>query len=213
MKDLIILTADPHAFEMADIVERINQDKKTWNIIGYVLYTQDEADKYTELNSYPVLGTFGAFDKYPQAAILPRESGPIKGVTIPRERLATIVDPSSFVARTASIGAGCVIFPNCFIGRGAKLGDWVFSLSGSIINHDCVLEDCVTLCSGVTLAGAVHVEDHCYLGQGCNIKQYLKIGRNSLIGMGAVVVKEVPPNAVMAGNPARKMRERIGYER
>ena len=35
----------------------------------------------------------------------------------------------------------------------------------------------------------------------------LRIGRDSLIGMGCVVVKDVPPNSVMAGNPARRMRD------
>jgi acetyltransferase-like isoleucine patch superfamily enzyme len=213
MKDLIILSSDPHAYEMADIVERINQNTKTWNIIGYVFYSQEEADKQTQQNGYPVLGTFDALGKYPKAKILPRESGPISGVNIPRERLATIIDPSTFVARTATIGAGCVIYPNCFIGKNARLGDWVFCLSGSIINHDNIIEDQVTLCSGVSLAGNLHVEARCYLGQGCSVRQFTRIRRNSLIGMGAVVVKYVSENSVMAVNPARKIRDRIEYER
>jgi acetyltransferase-like isoleucine patch superfamily enzyme len=54
----------------------------------------------------------------------------------------------------------------------------------------------------------VWVEDGCYLGQACAIKQYLRIGRGSLIGMGSVVVRDVPPNSVMVGNPARKLRDR-----
>jgi acetyltransferase-like isoleucine patch superfamily enzyme len=71
----------------------------------------------------------------------------------------------------------------------------------------------VTLCSGVRLAGCVHVETLCYLGQGCNIKQYLRIGRNSLVGMGSVVTRDVAPDSVVVGCPARRVRERVGYER
>ena len=56
--------------------------------------------------------------------------------------------------------------------------------------------------SGVRLAGGVHVEADCYLGQACTIRQNLRIGRRSLIGMGAVVLKDVPEESVMAGNPA-----------
>ena len=74
MNDIIILSSDPHAFEMAHIIERINQDKKTWNILGYVLYTKEEADRHTEQNGYPVLGTFDVLAKYPKASIIPRES-------------------------------------------------------------------------------------------------------------------------------------------
>jgi acetyltransferase-like isoleucine patch superfamily enzyme len=36
----------------------------------------------------------------------------------------------------------------------------------------------------------------------------LRIGRDSLIGMGSVVVSNVPPNSVMVGNPAHKLRDR-----
>mgnify|MGYP001570233007 CR=1 FL=1 len=52
---------------------------------------------------------------------------------------------------------------------------------------------------------AKHLRD---LGQGCAVRQHLRIGRNSMIGMGAVVIKDVPPNCVMAGNPARKLRDK-----
>jgi len=84
----------------------------------------------------------------------------------------------------------------------------VFCLSGCIINHDDMIEPRTILASGVTLAGHVHVESDCYLGQGCTCRQYLRIGRGSLIGMGAVVLDDVAPNSVMVGNPARKLRDK-----
>jgi acetyltransferase-like isoleucine patch superfamily enzyme len=39
------------------------------------------------------------------------------------------------------------------------------------------------------------------------VRQNLRIGRDSLVGMGSVVIKDVPPSSVMAGNPARKLRD------
>jgi len=120
----------------------------------------------------------------------------------------SLIHPSAVVSRTAHIGVGCVIYPHCYVGLNARINDFVFCLSGCIINHDDVIEERVIFASGVTLAGVVHVESDCYLGQGCQVRQHLRIGRNSLIGMGAVVVTDVPPNSVMVGNPARKLRER-----
>jgi acetyltransferase-like isoleucine patch superfamily enzyme len=64
------------------------------------------------------------------------------------------------------------------------------------------------MASGVVLAGSVHVEGGCYLGQFCTVRQQVRIGRGSLVGMGAVVLRDVPPNSVMVGNPARRLRDR-----
>lgn len=96
------------------------------------------------------------------------------------------------------------MFPHGFVGLNAVIGDHVFMLAGCLINHDVVMEDRVVAASAVTLAGSVHIEAGVYLGQSCCVRQFLRIGRNSLIGMGAVVVKDVEPDSVMIGNPARK---------
>ncbi len=112
------------------------------------------------------------------------------------------------MSRTAQIGAGCVIYPHSFVGLNAILGDRVFCLSGSVINHDVVLEDRVVVASGVSLAGSVYVEPDCYLGQACTVRQYVRIGRGSLIGMGAVVIHDVVPNSVIVGNPGQRLRDR-----
>jgi len=47
------------------------------------------------------------------------------------------------------------------------------------------------------------------LGSGAIIRNGISIGANSIIGMGAVVLKDVKPNSVMVGNPARFLRENI----
>jgi sugar O-acyltransferase (sialic acid O-acetyltransferase NeuD family) len=207
MSDLIILGTGVHAAEMAEIVERINQVEPTWNLLGFIAPDEQTNHAGEEINGYPILGTRQVLTDYPDAWYVPDNGFPDLA-EIPTQRLASIIAPSSFVSRTARIGPGCVVYPNCFIGLNVTLGNRVFILSGSIINHDDKLGDGAVVCSGVSLAGFVTVEDGCYLGQACTIKQYLRIGRGSLIGMGSVVVKDVPPNSVMVGNPARRLRER-----
>jgi carbonic anhydrase/acetyltransferase-like protein (isoleucine patch superfamily) len=202
--DLLILGTYPHAVEMADIVERINQVKQTWNLIGFVSAYGDRVGE--TICGIPVLAR-DALEQHPAALVIPEYDWPFKS-DIPRERLTSLIDPSVFVAQTAQIGLGCVIYPNCYIGAHAKIGDLLFCLSGSVINHNDIIEDRVTLTSHVTLAGDVHVEAGCYLGQSCTVRELLKIGRGSLIGMGAVVLHNVAPNSVMVGNPARKLGSR-----
>ncbi len=203
MKPLIILGLGPHAREMAEIAERANQAAPAWELLGYI--TVDDSHTGEDWNGYPVLGGPAALERYPHAWFA-LESEWHRLDLVPLERCATLVDPSCFVSRSASLGRGCVIYPNCFIGYRARLGDFVFCLGGCTINHDDVLGERVMLASRVTLAGEVHVEHRCYLGQGANVRQKLRIGSRSLVGMGAVVVKDVPPNCVVAGNPARILR-------
>lgn len=206
MRDLIILGAGVHAGEMAEIVARVNDAQPSWNLLGFVASGDRAARARGEYSGYPVLDTRRPTDRFPHAWFVPDNEWP-RPTGVPRERLATLVDPSSFVSKTAHLGAGCVIYPNCFIGLNAVLGDRVFMLSGSTLNHDVQLEDDVVVCSGVSLAGGVCVEQGCYLGQNCTVRQRLRIGRGSLVGMGSVVVKDVPPATVVVGSPARKLRD------
>lgn len=202
-RDLLILGRGPHSTEMAEIVERVNRVVPTWNLLGFV--SPDGKGTGTERGGYPVLGGPEVLETYPTACLIPDNEWP-RTPALPDGRLVSLVDPSAFVSRTATLGAGCVLYPHCFVGLNALLGERIFALSGCIINHDDVLEDNVVLASGVTLAGSVHVEKGCYLGQSATVRQYLRIGAGSTLGMGVVVIRNVPPGSVMVGNPARVLR-------
>jgi len=205
-RELIIYGVGAHAREMAEIVDRLNQIEPTWQLLGFAIPEGHPDPPDAALNGYPVLGGSELFGRYPNAVFVPEfGSGHLK---VERKRIVSLVAPTAFVSRTASVGAGCVIYPNCFVGGNASLGEQIFVLSGSVINHDDYLEDRVTLASGVTLAGEVHVEEDCYLGQACSVRQNVRIGRGSLIGMSSVVLADVPPGVVMVGNPARQLRRR-----
>ncbi len=54
--------------------------------------------------------------------------------------------------------------------------------------------------------GNPNVGDDVYLGAGATILGSVKVGDGAVIGAGSVVTKEVPAQAVMAGNPARRLR-------
>jgi sugar O-acyltransferase (sialic acid O-acetyltransferase NeuD family) len=200
---LLILGTGPHAVEMTEIVSRVNRIAPSWDLVGLVAATEKGVGE--ERGRSRVIGGPEALAEYPDAYVVPEYGWPTD--LLPgRERWTSLVDPTAFVSGTARIGVGCVVYPNCFAGAGAQVGDCVFCLSGSVVNHDDVVEDRVTLAAHAVLAGEVHVEEGCYLGQCCTVKQKVRIGRGSIIGMGAVVIADVQRSSVMVGNPARRLR-------
>ncbi|MDB5058710.1 MAG: epsM [Chloroflexi bacterium] len=205
MRELLILGTGPHALEIADIVDRINHAQETWKLVGFVAQTDDKDGD--DRRGLPVFGSTHVWDEYPTALVIAEPEWSSKA-QIPRQRLTSLIDPSSFVSTSAQIGLGCIIYPNCFVGSDVRVGDFLFCLAGSVINHEDVIEDGVTITASVTVAGNVHIEADCYLGQSCTIREMIRIGRGSLIGMGSVVLGDVAPNSIMVGNPARKLGTR-----
>jgi len=202
-RDLIILGTGIHSMEMVEIIERINAVSPVWSLLGFL--SPDGREIGTVRNGYPVLAGPEGINLNPEACLVPDNEWP-QNIELPWERVVSIVDPSTVVTRTSSIGKGCVVYPNGFIGANAVLGDRVFVLAACTINHDDIIGNYTVLASSVTLAGSVVVHSHCYLGQSCTVRQRLSIGEGSIVGMGAVVIRDVPSHVVIAGNPAKVLR-------
>ena len=76
------------------------------------------------------------------------------------------------------------------------------------IAHNNKIGRNVTVTGCVNLSGGNIIEDNVWIAPNSSIVGYVHIGENSTIGMGAVVVKDVPANEVWVGNPARKLEKK-----
>jgi len=127
------------------------------------------------------------------------------------------------------IGQTSIIEPPfyCVYGQNIHLGDHVF------LNVLCTILDCnevrighhvmigpnVQIYTAAHLLGAeprnqglevakpITIEDNVWIGGGAILLPGVRVGRNAVVGAGAVVPRDVPANTVVAGNPARVIRE------
>ena len=113
---------------------------------------------------------------------------------------------AAFTATKGVIVCAGVRFTNSI-----HVGDFaVFNLNATV-GHDAIIEEFVNISPGANISGNVHIGAGCWIGTGAVINQgnaesKLRIGANTIVGSGSVVVKHCERDAVYVGIPARKIK-------
>ena len=110
---------------------------------------------------------------------------------------------NTYIGECCYINYLCTIIDNneVRIGRHVMFGPFVQIYTAA---HDLRAELRIR---GIEVAKPIVIEDNVWIGGGAILLPGVSIGRNAVVGAGAVVTKDVPPNMVVAGNPARVIRE------
>jgi sugar O-acyltransferase (sialic acid O-acetyltransferase NeuD family) len=115
---------------------------------------------------------------------------------------SALLHSAAWISPRAQVGKGTVVMAGAVINTGTVIGDHVIINTKASVDHDCMIGDYAHISPGAALAGNVIVGEGAQVGIGSSIKQGIKIGKWAIVGAGAVVVKDVPDFAVVAGVPA-----------
>lgn len=76
------------------------------------------------------------------------------------------------------------------------------------IAHNCVVKKGAFIIACAELSGGVVVGENAWVAPGVAIKQKIQVGDRATLGIGAVVLKDVPPDSVVVGNPAKELKQK-----
>jgi sugar O-acyltransferase (sialic acid O-acetyltransferase NeuD family) len=213
VEPLILIGSGGFGRETAEVVRAINTGSSTWNLLGFL--DDDPGLHGTEVDGIPVLGSIDDAPSFRDARFVVCTGHPgnyfsrkriVQRLGLPAARYATVVHPTAALPTTRVLGPGSVLLANVVATAGVQIGSHVAVMPGVVFTHDDVVEDYTTFGAGVRLAGRVHVEEGAYVGSGALVREDRTIGAWALVGMGAVITKDVPSAEVWAGVPARFVR-------
>jgi sugar O-acyltransferase (sialic acid O-acetyltransferase NeuD family) len=92
-----------------------------------------------------------------------------------------------------------------------EVGDFAIFNLNATVGHDVIVDDFVNVAPGVCISGNVHLATRCWIGTGAAINQgrseaKLRVGSDTIVGSGSVVVRDCDDGAVYVGVPARRIK-------
>ncbi|QQZ08108.1 2,3,4,5-tetrahydropyridine-2,6-dicarboxylate N-acetyltransferase [Heyndrickxia vini] len=211
-----------------EIISFISNSKKTTPVKVYVKGTLtgvnfgEHAQTFINGNSGVVFGEWSEI-----SAVLEANRDKIEDYVVENDRrnsaiplldmknINARIEPGAFIRDQVEIGNNVVIMMGAVINIGAVIGD------GTMIDMNAVLGGRATVgknChvgAGAVLAGVIEppsakpviIEDDVLIGANAVILEGVTVGKGSVVAAGAIVVSDVPPNTLVAGVPAKKLKE------
>ena len=208
--DVVIIGAGGHGKVVLDVLRSAGK----YRPIGYV--DADTALSGTSVGGLPVLGPVNVLPRLRQQKV--RDAIIAIGDNRTRVRYAALlrengfelinaVHPAASVSPTAVLGVNVVIAAHATVCAEARVGDSAILNTAAVIDHECIIGEGAHIAPGALLGGRVRVGAFAFVGLGAHIIQCLSIGEHATVGAGAVVLRDVPPNATSVGVPARVIKQ------
>ncbi len=213
MNKIAICGAGGHGAEIKMIIEDINDELPKWELVGFF---DPALPKGSTVHGLPVLGNDEDLVKVNESLDIVIAMGDTairakvfekisqnKAISFP-----ALVHPKAYVARSAVLEGGVVLFPFSFVSCHVVLGKAVLLNCAAQVGHHVRVGDYSMIMPHSVVLGDVTVGQQVLLGANSTVLQGLKIDDNVVVGTGSVVLQSVPGGATVLGNPARTINRR-----
>ena len=132
---------------------------------------------------------------------------------VPKFKFFNAIHPSCIIGKNVKFGEGVVAMAGVIFNPRAVVGDHTFFATGAQVEHDCNIGNYASISAGSVTGGYVTLGDFAAVTLGATIFDRTTIGKNTVVGAGSLVVKDLPDNVLAYGNPAKIIRQRKDGEK
>ncbi len=115
-------------------------------------------------------------------------------------QMPTIIAPSAYVSRHASLGFGTIVMHGAIVNAGASVGENCIINTRALLEHDTTVADHCHISTGAIINGNTVIGSGSFVGSGSIIKEGVSLGPGCLVGMGLAVRHNQPDNAQFSGH-------------
>jgi sugar O-acyltransferase (sialic acid O-acetyltransferase NeuD family) len=210
MKDIVIVGAGGLACEVMFLINEINRDKFTWNILGLIANEESNTvqnikvigdDTWLECYDEPLCVAFAIGNPEIVKCLFQRfESN--KNLVFPNLIHPNVIGDWGNIA----MGRGNIICAFTSLTTAIEMGDVNIINPHSAIAHHSKLGSFNLLLPRNCISGNVQVQDTCTIGAGATILQGVEIVSNTIIGAQSLVTKSIDIAGTYVGIPAKKIK-------
>jgi len=211
MKDLLIYGFGGFGHEVACLINHINREKSTWNLIGYI---DDDVPVGTLCKFGKVLGNCDTLNEWNKPVSVVIAIGNVRALEIVSKKIKNpLVDFPNLIApnvfffdeESVTMGIGNIITFGCRFSCNTKLGDFNI-LNGNIsLGHDACIGNYNVMFPETRISGQTIVGDRNFFGARTFVAQCLQLGSNCRYGAGCFVLRKTKDGNLYMGNPAKKI--------
>jgi acetyltransferase EpsM len=197
----------------------IRDMRDRYNILDYEVYgfINDFVPKGEKVNGYPALGGLKDIEPYVKDdfyfiyAIHSISHAPLRiklfnSLNIPDSKLVTLIHPLSFIGEGVELAPGVMVMANSYIGPETKIGKCTFVMANCAIGHNNKIGSFCHFSVGAICSSVLTIGDGCDVALNATVMEKVTMGDFSVVGAGALCLKNVEPYQVVVGSPAKHLK-------